>query len=92
MYISTVAVTRAKALLVVVGDPMVLGLDPLWRAFLNYVHDGGGWTGKPIPWDPSLPVDDTGKYDEAVREAAQDNMNELARLMEEFTLGGVSEE
>ncbi|KIY67638.1 RNA helicase [Cylindrobasidium torrendii FP15055 ss-10] len=87
-----VAVTRAKALLVVVGDPMVLGLDPLWRAFLNYVHNGGGWTGKPISWDPSLPVDDTGRYDEAVREAAQENMNELVRLMEEFTLGNMSEE
>ncbi|OCH84002.1 hypothetical protein OBBRIDRAFT_840039 [Obba rivulosa] len=36
-----VAVTRAKALLVVIGDPSVLSLDPLWRSFLNYVHVNG---------------------------------------------------
>ncbi|KIO21468.1 hypothetical protein M407DRAFT_44382, partial [Tulasnella calospora MUT 4182] len=40
-----VALTRAKALLVVVGNPLILGLDPLWRKFLNYVHRNGGWKG-----------------------------------------------
>ncbi|KAE9391715.1 RNA helicase [Gymnopus androsaceus JB14] len=36
-----VAVTRAQALLIVVGNPTVLSLDPLWRGFLNYVHRAG---------------------------------------------------
>ncbi|EAU82805.2 RNA helicase [Coprinopsis cinerea okayama7 len=51
-----VAITRAQSLLVVVGDPNVLGLDPLWRGFLNYVERNGGWVGPEIPWDSSVEV------------------------------------
>lgn len=47
-----VAITRAQALLIVVGNPIVLSLDPLWRSFLNFVHSRGGWRGKEIDWDP----------------------------------------
>ncbi|KAH6887860.1 RNA helicase [Coprinopsis sp. MPI-PUGE-AT-0042] len=47
-----VAITRAQALLIVIGNPIVLSLDPLWRSFLNYIHSGGGWRGKEIDWDP----------------------------------------
>jgi helicase MOV-10 len=44
--------TRAQALLIVIGDPNVLSLDPLWRGFLNYIFNNGGWTGRPQPnWD-----------------------------------------
>ncbi|CAE6520072.1 unnamed protein product [Rhizoctonia solani] len=46
-----VTITRAQALLIIVGDASVLGLDPLWRSFLAYVHQEGGWKGSPIPWD-----------------------------------------
>ncbi|PVF97087.1 P-loop containing nucleoside triphosphate hydrolase protein [Serendipita vermifera] len=47
-----VAITRAQALLVVIGDPRVLSLDPLWRSFLNYIFNSGGWTGGLKPdWD-----------------------------------------
>lgn len=35
---------------------MVLSLDPIWKAFLNFVHIRGGWTGKQIDWDPDEPV------------------------------------
>lgn len=45
-----VTVTRAQALLIIVGDASVLGLDPLWRSFLTYIHQHGGWKGVPIPW------------------------------------------
>ncbi|GAA6013532.1 hypothetical protein JCM11491_006112 [Sporobolomyces phaffii] len=44
-----VAVTRPQAGLIVVGDPDVLTLDPLWRRFLVYVHKNGGWRGQ--DWD-----------------------------------------
>ncbi|KAI0253351.1 P-loop containing nucleoside triphosphate hydrolase protein [Lactifluus subvellereus] len=47
-----VAITRAQALLIVVGDPEVLGKDELWRTFLNYVYPCGGWTGKMLSWRP----------------------------------------
>ncbi|RXW19457.1 hypothetical protein EST38_g6387 [Candolleomyces aberdarensis] len=47
-----VAITRAQALLIVIGNPVVLSLDPLWRQFMNYIHSKGGWRGKQIDWDP----------------------------------------
>uniref|UniRef100_A0A3P9KB63 RNA helicase n=1 Tax=Oryzias latipes TaxID=8090 RepID=A0A3P9KB63_ORYLA len=40
-----VAVTRAKALLIVVGNPVVLKTDPTWACFLQYCKDEGGDTG-----------------------------------------------
>ncbi|THH07554.1 hypothetical protein EW145_g3302 [Phellinidium pouzarii] len=62
-----VAVTRAQALLIVVGDPFVLALDPIWKAFINYVHLGGGYKGTQIDWDPSKPVDRKARLDKARR-------------------------
>ena len=47
------AITRAQALLIVVGDPEVLGKDELWRTFLNYVCLRRGWTGKMLGWRPA---------------------------------------
>jgi helicase MOV-10 len=45
-----VAITRAQALLIVVGDPEVLGKDELWRTFLNYACLRGGGTAKAPNW------------------------------------------
>ncbi len=53
---SLVAITRAQALLIVIGDPGVLGQDELWRTFLNYVCLRGGWTGKTPSWKPKEKV------------------------------------
>ncbi|KAJ7074967.1 P-loop containing nucleoside triphosphate hydrolase protein [Mycena belliarum] len=50
-----VAITRAQALLIVIGNPNILALDPLWRAFMNYIHIRGGWRGQQITWDPEEP-------------------------------------
>ena len=50
MNVLLVAITRAQALLIVVGDPEVLGKDELWRTFLNYVKSRNGWTGKMHGW------------------------------------------
>ncbi|KAG2058194.1 P-loop containing nucleoside triphosphate hydrolase protein [Suillus hirtellus] len=77
-----VAVTRAQALLIVVGDPNVLSLDPLWRSFLNYVHLNGGWAGPGPTWDTTETVDESGEYDQHVRAAAMTDMNLLARRIE----------
>ena len=46
-YVLLVAITRAQALLVVVGDPEVL-CGALWRTFLI---SRGGWTGKAHSWN-----------------------------------------
>jgi len=51
-----VAITRAQSLLIVVGDPEVLGKDELWRTFLNYACLRGAWTGKALSWDPETEV------------------------------------
>ena len=70
---------------------MVLGLDPLWRDYLNSVHTGGGWRGQPIPWDPEEPVNPEGGYDVDLRIRALNTADDLAeRLYEEdeFDEGG----
>ncbi|KAG6877586.1 hypothetical protein C0993_005916 [Termitomyces sp. T159_Od127] len=77
-----VAVTRAQAMLIIVGNPTVLSLDPLWRSFMNYIYHNKGWTGYPITWDPKAPVDETGGYAKEIRQAARKNMNEFTRRME----------
>ena len=58
--------TRAQALLIVIGDPDVLGLDPLWRAFLNYIHSNGTWKGLAIPWDPMEVLDGSAQAPAAI--------------------------
>jgi helicase MOV-10 len=47
-----VAITRAQALLIVIGDPDVLRKDKLWHTFLNYIESRKGWTGKMHNWKP----------------------------------------
>ncbi|XP_019402364.1 PREDICTED: putative helicase MOV-10 [Crocodylus porosus] len=52
-----VAVTRAKALLIIVGNPVILSKDPHWSRFLQYCIGGGGYTGYPYSKDA---MDDDG--------------------------------
>ena len=42
-----VAITRAQALLIVIGNPTVLEQDSDWKCFLEYCIEGGGYTGCP---------------------------------------------
>ncbi|KAH9930517.1 P-loop containing nucleoside triphosphate hydrolase protein [Epithele typhae] len=78
-----VAVTRAKALLVVVGDSSVLSIDPVWRGFLNYIYRRGGWSGDAPGWDTSAAVDASFDYAAEIREAAATDIDALlARLAE----------
>ena len=43
--------------MIMVGDPEVLKLDPLWRTFLNYIRLRGGSTGKEPSWKAKDVVD-----------------------------------
>ncbi|XP_032827229.1 helicase MOV-10 isoform X2 [Petromyzon marinus] len=43
-----VALTRAKALLVVIGNPITLSKDPNWESFINYCRSRGGFMGVDI--------------------------------------------
>uniref|UniRef100_A0A7N8XQX8 RNA helicase n=1 Tax=Mastacembelus armatus TaxID=205130 RepID=A0A7N8XQX8_9TELE len=40
-----VAMTRAKSLLIVVGNPVILNKDPTWEKFINYCVNERGYTG-----------------------------------------------
>ena len=53
-----VAITRAQSLLILVGDPAVLGKDDFWRTFLNNITLHNGSTGKLPGWrcTDSVPV------------------------------------
>lgn len=42
-----VALTRAKEVLIVVGNAEMLSLDPNWRTFLNFCTRNGGFSGSP---------------------------------------------
>ena len=46
-----VAITRAQALLIVIGDPEVLGKYEHWRSFLRFIKLRKGWTGKMHDWE-----------------------------------------
>ncbi|KAG8994429.1 hypothetical protein FRB90_000436 [Tulasnella sp. 427] len=92
-----VAITRAKAVLIVLGDPDVLGLDPLWRKFLNHVHASGGWRGIRIPWDPSEEVatDDSGgdpsRYAEQMRARGERDLRNLVSRTSTMGLDALDE-
>lgn len=78
------AITRAQALLIVIGNPNILALDPLWRAFLNYVHSRGGWRGTSIGWNLDDSVGPDGYEGEMKRKAegeAEETMERLKSLI-----------
>lgn len=81
--------TRAQALLIVIGDPNVLSLDPLWRSFLNYLYNQGGWTGHPKPsWDTNNPnLDSTELLRTRRAEASAEEQELMTRITE--TIDGV---
>lgn len=72
-----VAITRAKALLVVVGDPNALIDDPSWRELLRYAVDNGAYKGCPHPLLMEGAEDD--EHD--------DTLAELADRMAQTVLG-----
>ncbi|KAK7052594.1 RNA helicase [Favolaschia claudopus] len=73
-----VAITRAQALLIVIGNPDILGLDPLWREFLNYVHSRGGCRGKEISWNSEDPIaSGATAYDTEAKRRAEGEAEEM---------------
>lgn len=44
-----VALTRAQALLVVIGNAPVLRANKGWDRFMKFVQEGGGWQG--VEWE-----------------------------------------
>ena len=82
------AVTRAQALLVVIGDPDVLSIDPMWRRFLNYVYQNQGWIGENPSWNTEDSVLGDANYAAEYRDAAAMGMEQLMkRLLMDRLLG-----
>lgn len=78
------------ALLIVVGNPEVLSLDPMWRSFLNYVRRNNGCIGVEMSWDHNEEVDVAGDYAEGYRNASIDDMNALTIRLQGRALAGAS--
>ncbi|KAG7441339.1 RNA helicase [Guyanagaster necrorhizus] len=79
-----VAMTRAQALLIIVGNSDVLALDPVWRSFMNYVHDHGGWRGHRMSWDP---LDNVNDYVEHVKRRAAGEAEETLTRLKALVVG-----
>nr|CAD7198399.1 unnamed protein product [Timema douglasi] len=52
-----VAMTRAKSLLIVVGNPNILQCDYYWHQLLNYCHKNNAYRGVKFPLHEKSPVD-----------------------------------
>ena len=53
-----VATTRAKALMIVVGNPKLLSLDPYWKEFIMYAKDKGAYKGVQFDYeDPKMDLE-----------------------------------
>ena len=77
--------------MIVVGNPEVLSLDPMWRSFLNYIRRNNGCTGAAeITWDYNEDVDATGDYAEIYNNAGINDMNALTMRLQERALAGAS--
>ena len=50
------AVTRAKAMLVVIGDPILLVRNRFWKELLSEAERSGGYTGAHFTVEKPVPV------------------------------------
>lgn len=62
----------------------------MWRAFLNYIHEQGGWEGPPPAWDThaDVAIEDIAARD-FVRGRGVKHMNSFAKRMEKVTRKGL---
>ncbi|KAK4887270.1 hypothetical protein RN001_003541 [Aquatica leii] len=59
-----VAVTRAKALLIVIGNPNILQHDECWRQFIQYCLDNSSTRGTPFNLQPPIKIEVVEKENE----------------------------
>ncbi|CAN1285358.1 Probable RNA helicase SDE3 [Linum perenne] len=52
-----VAVTRARSLLIIIGNPHIISKDPYWNQFLWYCVDNNSYQGCPLPERKEYPFD-----------------------------------
>lgn len=76
-------------MLIIIGDPTVISLDPLWRTFLNHIYNNKAWKGDPPTWNTKAKVRLMGGYDQQVVEETVNDMNDFTKKMATLTLGDV---
>ncbi|KAL3911469.1 MAG: hypothetical protein SGILL_007271, partial [Bacillariaceae sp.] len=86
-----VAVTRAKALLVVVGNPKVLATDKKnWLPFLRYCRDNGSWLGD--KWNEGEADDDENDGFEVVDGDSEEENDEWHVVADQENCGFINRE
>ena len=80
--------------LIIVGNPMILSLDPLWRALINYIHVNGGYKGPRLDWDTRAPVNfvDEGIYARSRTQQAASRMDNLERRIRGVVMASAGNE
>ncbi|EJD54694.1 P-loop containing nucleoside triphosphate hydrolase protein [Auricularia subglabra TFB-10046 SS5] len=96
-----VAVTRAQALLIAIGNPDTLVADENWMRFMSYIHRNGGWTGVEPDWDTRAPSDGTSwgqgleqalaEVDERQQIARAQTLNALRSQIDADEIAGASQ-
>lgn len=74
------ALTRAKALQIIVGNADLLQVDPNWKRFIDYCIENGGFTGNELKAPPS----------EAEMEDLAGGFEELLRIEGAFSYSVIS--
>merc|ERR1719186_713093 len=70
-----VSITRAKALLIVVGNPHILSLDHNWKALINYAVEEGGYVGCPYAEENDDAMNDMAVRLAEILDVQEDSLN-----------------
>ena len=70
-----VSITRAKALLIVVGNPHILSQDSNWKALINYAVEEGGYVGCPYAEENDDAINDMAVRLAEILDVQEDDLN-----------------
>nr|CAB3263913.1 putative helicase mov-10-B.1 [Phallusia mammillata] len=85
-----VAITRAKALLIVIGNPSILCKDHYWRKLLDFCRDRGGLSGIFYSLEDIEDEGSTGGNSDDESSDEDDDVDALSRRMEAIGLSRAS--
>ena len=74
-----VSITRAKALLIVVGNPHILSLDHNWKALINYAVEEGGYVGCPYAEENDDAINAMAVRLAEILDVQEDNLNGVSQ-------------
>jgi hypothetical protein len=85
-----VAITRAKALLIIVGNPFILQTDHNWRQMMELIIKGGGYRGVPFNLTPTDDIvgEDPNEHRVPVQEKLLEQLRLTKQAIEHFETDG----